>query len=192
MWPGRTEESRERPRPACGGAPSRSGSRSLRLSKSSTRTCHSDFGVHLLRTESGDSARYRLAGAWVLRGFASARRNRSVSRGGAPGRGAARGFFANALAGTALRRRSPEALCPDVRPEALCHPTHRNMPMRPSMSARFRTSRLPPWPLRKENSSDRRDARLSPHLRFSGSERRPQARENCPTCIPFLRTVPIP
>jgi hypothetical protein len=93
-----------------------------------------------------------LPGLAVLRGFASARRGRSVSRCGAPGRRAARGFSANALAGPALRRRSPEALCRDLRTDAIFHPAQLSMPMQPSVSTLFRRSRLPTRLLRSSGS----------------------------------------
>lgn len=93
-----------------------------------------------------------MPGLAVLRGFASARRGRSVSRCGAPGRRAARGFSANALAGPALRRRSPEALCRDLRTDAIFHPAQLSMPMQPSVSTLFRRSRLPTRLLRSSGS----------------------------------------
>jgi len=84
IWPDRLEESRERPRPACGGAPSRSGDRGLRISKSSTRTCQPDISECIFWGRNPETPR---GGALPgLASFAdSPRRGGADPFGGAPG-----------------------------------------------------------------------------------------------------------
>jgi len=160
------------------------------------------IGVHFLRTESGNSARWRLAGACILRGLASARRGRSVWRSsgsaGPPG-DSPRTPWPGRLSGGVLPR--PFVLISGPKRDVIQHTG--TCPCGPQCA--YRRSGLPPFPLRMENSAPREPPALRGppvfRLRPAGCKREKIARHvslssgqllfHDMTCIPILRTIQV-